>query len=147
MADQATQRMVIGASPQRVWEVLTGFEDYPRWAEDLKSVEVVERDAEGRAHEVEFRAAAMGRSTTYRLRYDYAKAPEVLAWRLVRGDITRKLDGRYELHPVAGDPDRTEVVYHLEVDLMVPLPGFVKRRAEGRIVNTALRDLRDHLER
>ncbi|MFP3902006.1 MAG: SRPBCC family protein [Acidimicrobiia bacterium] len=147
MADQATQRMVIGASPQRIWDVLTDFDQYPAWADDLKSVTVVERDAEGRPRDVAYRAAAMGRSTSYTLRYDYSKAPEVLAWRLVEGDITRKLDGSYELHAIEGDPDRTEVVYHLEVDLMVPLPGFVKRRAEGRIVNTALRQLRSHLER
>jgi hypothetical protein len=30
---------------------------------------------------------------------------------------------------------------------VVPIPGFVKRRAEARIVTTALRDLRFHLER
>jgi len=147
MADQATQQMVVGASPQRTWEVLTAFDDYPTWATDLKSAEIVARDDEGRPLEVAFRAAAMGRSTSYKLRYDYAKAPEVLAWRLVEGDITRKLDGSYELAPVDGDPDRTQVTYHLEVDLLVPLPGFVKRRAEGRIVTTALRSLRAHLER
>lgn len=147
MADQATQQMVVGASPQETWQVLTDFDDYLTWAADLKSVDVVSRDDEGRALEVAFRAAAMGRSTSYRLRYDYAKAPEVLAWHLVEGDITRKLDGSYELVAVDGDPDRTQVTYHLEVDLLVPLPGFVKRRAESRIVTTALRSLRAHLER
>ncbi len=147
MADEATQQMVVGASPQRTWEVLTDFDAYPTWAGDLKSAEVVARDGEGRALEVAFRAAAMGRSTSYRLRYDYGKAPEVLAWHLVEGDITRKLDGSYRLEPVDGDPDRTRVTYHLEVDLLVPLPGFVKRRAEARIVSTALRSLRAHLER
>jgi ribosome-associated toxin RatA of RatAB toxin-antitoxin module len=146
MADQATQHMVVGASPERTWEVLTDFENYPIWAHDLKSAEVVARDDQGRAAEVAFRAAAMGRSTSYRLRYDYAAAPEVLAWRLVQGDITRKLDGSYELAPVDGQPDRTAVTYHLEVDLVVPVPGFVKRRAESRILSTALRSLRDHLE-
>ena len=146
MADEATQEMVVGASPQRTWEVLTAFDEYPTWATDLKSAEVVARDDQGRALEVAFRAAAMGRSTSYRLRYDYARAPEVLAWRLVEGDITRKLDGSYELAPVDGDADRTQVTYHLEVDLLVPLPGFVKRRAESRIVSTALRSLRTHLE-
>ena len=147
MADEATQRTVIDASPARVWEVLTDFDAYPTWARDLKSAEVVARDDEGRARDVAFRAAAMGRSTTYTLRYDYGGAPKVLAWRLLEGDITRKLDGSYELSPVDHDPDRTEVVYHLEVDLVVPLPGFVKRRAEGRIMSAALRHLRDHLER
>ncbi|HET6949643.1 MAG TPA: SRPBCC family protein [Acidimicrobiales bacterium] len=147
MADQATQHIVIDASPQRIWEVLTDFDAYMTWARDLKSVTVIDRDDEGRARDVAFRAAAMGRSTSYTLRYDYGKAPDVLAWRLVEGDITRQLDGSYELAPVDGDPDRTEVTYHLVVDLVVPLPGFVKRRAEARIVATALRDLRVHLER
>lgn len=146
MADQATQQMVIDASPQRIWEVLTDFDDYPSWAHDLKSVAVVERDDEGRPREVAFRAAAMGRSTSYTLRYDYDRAPDVLAWRLVKGDITRKLDGSYTLAAVDGDAERTLVTYHLEVDLLVPLPGFVKRRAESRIVSTALRSLRTHLE-
>jgi ribosome-associated toxin RatA of RatAB toxin-antitoxin module len=147
MADEATQQMVVGASPEQTWQVLTDFDQYPTWATDLKSAEVVARDDEDRALEVAFRAAAMGRSTSYRLRYDYSQAPDVLAWKLVEGDITRKLDGSYELAPVDGEPDRTQVTYHLEVDLLVPLPGFVKRRAEGRIVSTALRSLRSHLER
>jgi ribosome-associated toxin RatA of RatAB toxin-antitoxin module len=147
MADQTTQHMVVGASPQRTWDVLTDFEAYPDWAHDLKTAEVVERDDEGRGITVAFRAAAMGRSTSYTLSYDYTKAPEVLAWRLVAGDITRKLDGAYELAPVEGEPDRTDVTYHLEVDLLVPLPGFVKRRAEARLLTTALRHLRSYLER
>ena len=146
MADQATQRTVINASPAQVWDVLTDFDGYPTWAHDLKSADVVARDDEGRASDVAFRAAAMGRSTSYTLRYDYAKAPQVLAWEMVEGDITRKLDGRYELAPVEDDPGRTEVTYHLEVELAVPLPGFVKRRAESRITSTALRDLQVHLE-
>ena len=68
MDDEATQEMVVGASPQRTWEVLTAFDEYPTWATDLKSAEVVARDDQGRALEVAFRAAAMGRSTSYRLR-------------------------------------------------------------------------------
>jgi uncharacterized protein YndB with AHSA1/START domain len=146
MADQTTQHMVVAASPQRTWEVLTDFEGYPNWAHDLKTAEIVERDEAGRPRDVAFRAAAMGRSTSYTLRYDYSQAPNVLAWKLLRGDITRKLDGSYELAPVDGDPGRTDVTYHLEVDLLVPLPGFVKRRAESRLLTTALRHLRSHLE-
>jgi hypothetical protein len=146
MADQATQRTVIHASPAQVWAVLTDFDGYPTWAHDLKSATVVARDDEGRPRDVAFRAAAMGRSTSYTLRYDYGGAPKVLAWRLLAGDITRKLDGSYELLPVDSDPNATEVVYHLEVDLVVPLPGFVKRRAEGRIMSAALRHLQQHLE-
>src|SRR5437762_14134141 len=135
MTDQASQRVTIAASPQELFDVVTDFDRYTRWIRDLKSVEVIERDGEGRGIEVRFRAAAMGRSTSYTLRYDYANAPRELPWRLVSGDIMRRLDGAYEFHPVDGDGDRTEVEYSLTVELIVPLPAFVKRRAESKIMH------------
>jgi uncharacterized membrane protein len=146
MADQATQRMTIGVPPARCYEAVLDFERYPTWARDLKSATVLERDGDGRGTVVAFRAAAMGRSTSYTLRYDHSRAPDVLAWQLVEGDIMRRLDGAYEFLPVDGDAETTEVVYSLTVDLVVPLPGFVKRRAEARIINTALCELRALLQ-
>ena len=107
-------------------------------------VSVVSNDDEGRALVVEFRAAAMGRSTTYRLQYDYQGAPNRLGWELISGDLERELDGHYEL--TAGADGTTEVVYELAVDLIVPIPGFVKRRAEGKIIGTALDELKKRVE-
>ena len=144
MAEQATERTIIDAPPERCWEVAVDFERYPEWARDIKAVTVESRDEGGRGHEVRFRAAAMGRSTSYTLRYDYGEAPRVLSWVLARGDITRKLDGRYVFEPT--DDGRTQVTYHLTVELIVPLPGFVKRRAEVKIIHTALRELKLHVE-
>ena len=144
--DVARQEATIAASAEELWAVLTDFEHYPTWARDLKHVEVLERDDEGRGVEVQFRAAAMGRSTTYVLRYDYGDVPNRLPWRLVRGDITRRLDGEYRFEEEA-DGAKTRVVYELEVELIIPLPGFVKRRAEHKIMHTALDELRAHVER
>ena len=144
MEEQVTERMLIAGTPEHCFEVLTGFEHYPDWAADIKAVTVDERDAEGRPVRVTFRAAAFGRSTSYTLLYDYSDAPGELSWIQVAGDITRRLDGSYELVP-AGDGS-TEITYRLTVDLVVPLPGFVKRRAEGRIMGTALRELKARVE-
>jgi hypothetical protein len=88
----------------------------------------------------------MGRSTTYLLGYDYAEAPRVLAWRLLEGDITKKLDGSYTFKALDGDEALTEVDYELTVELVIPLPGFVKRRAESRIMQTALPELKARVE-
>ncbi len=146
MAEQATQRLPIAASPRRLFDVITDFDNYTDWIRDLKAVEVLSRDDDGRALDVRYRAAAMGRSTSYTLRYDYADAPRSLSWKLVEGDIMRRLDGAYEFEAVDVDPDRTDVVYHLTVELVVPLPGFVKRRAESKIMHNALRELKAHVE-
>jgi hypothetical protein len=151
MSDKARETVLINASVQVCFDTLTDFERYPQWAGDLKQAIVVERDDEGRASIVEFRAAAMGRSTTYRLRYDYEGAPYQLSWFLESGDLQRELDGAYHLREVElpegeGDGETTEVVYELSVDLVLPIPGFVKRRAEARILKTALTDLKTLVE-
>ena len=143
MSDRATETISIAATPDAVMAILLDFPRYPEWAKDLKSVEVLGTDDQGRATSVRFRAAGMGRSTSYTLDYDHSE-PGVLAWVLSEGDIMRKLDGRYVL--TAGG-EGTDIVYELEVELIVPLPGFVKRRSEGEIMHAALKELKAFAER
>ncbi len=146
MAEHATEQIDIDAPLARVHEVLLAFERYPDWVRDLKEVEVLERDAEGRGTLVHFRAAAMGRSVSYTLRYDHAQSPQRLPWALDDGDIVRTIDGEYALASDPADPQRTVVTWSLEIELQVPLPGFVKRRAETLIVKAALPELKAYVE-
>ena len=144
MADQATERMTVSAPPARCFSVSADIEAYPRWAAPIKQVTVEERDGENRPLVVTFRTASFGRSTSYTLRYDYSQAPDVLSWVQTKGDITSKLDGCYVFKPLADGG--TEVTYHLEVEMKVPLPGFIKMRAQSRIMSIALRDLKARVE-
>jgi ribosome-associated toxin RatA of RatAB toxin-antitoxin module len=144
VAEEATDRITVSATPDRCFDVADDIERYPEWAAAIKEVIVHERDEQGRPSLASFRAAAFGRSTTYTLAYDHREAPRVLAWRLTKGDITTRLDGRYEFVPT-GDGG-TEVMYHLEVEFRVPIPGFIKMRAQSRILATALRELRARVE-
>ncbi len=143
MTDRVTEQTTIAAPPEVVREVLLDFPAYPTWAKDLKDADVVATDDEGRPRDVRFRAAAMGRSTSYTLRYDLSD-PMKVAWVLLEGDVTRKLDGHYALTP--SDDGATEVTYVLEAQLKLPLPGFVKDRAQGRIMHAALVDLKHRAE-
>ena len=83
--------------PARVWEIAADVERYPDWVRDVKDVVVRSRDEQQRPSEVEFRASALGRSTHYTLSYDYSQAPDVLAWKMVKGDIQRSIEGAYHL--------------------------------------------------
>ncbi len=144
MAQRATESITVDATPQRVYDVVTDFEHYDAWVSDLKRIEVLSRDEEGRGLEVEFRAAAFGRSTTYTLHYDYSQAPTQLSWRQVEGDLTETLNGRYCFE---AEGDGTRVTYDLEVELLVPIPTFIKSRAAYRIQTQALRELKAQAER
>ncbi|MHB8334579.1 MAG: SRPBCC family protein [Acidimicrobiales bacterium] len=143
MRQRATESIVVNAPPQDVFSVVIDVERYVEWVSEVKSIEIIERDAVGRPLEVEFRAAAFGRSTTYALRYDYGRAPEELNWYQAAGDITADLRGQYRFEPI---DSATNVVYDLEVDLAVPIPAFVKARAAHRIQSEALRDLKERVE-
>jgi ribosome-associated toxin RatA of RatAB toxin-antitoxin module len=144
MAESANERISIDASPARCFEVATEFEHYPDWAADVKQVEVLESDDDGRGAKVEYRAAALGRSIRYVLEYDYSEAPAAFGWSLVEGDMLKRLDGRYGFEP---DGDGTNVAYDLTVEIGIPMPGLVKRQAARRIIGTALKELKKEAER
>jgi ribosome-associated toxin RatA of RatAB toxin-antitoxin module len=143
VAQRATESIVVNAAPDVVYGVVIDFVDYTNWVSDLKNITILETDNAGRGLEVEFRAAAFGRSTTYTLRYDYSRAPEQLNWTQTRGDITESLNGQYRFDAREG---ATLVTYDLEVELLVPIPAFVKTRAAQRIQTQALRELKARAE-
>jgi ribosome-associated toxin RatA of RatAB toxin-antitoxin module len=144
MTEQATQRTTVTASAERCWEVAVDFERYPEWASRIKEVTIEEHDDEGRPIRVTYRVGAMGRSAQYTLAYDYSGGPRELAWVLEKGDIMRKLDGSYVFEP--NDAGGTDVTYHLEAELIFPLPGFIKDRARSFILHTALNELKRRVE-
>ena len=159
MAEHATEHLNVTASPERCVEVALDFEQYPSWAPDIKGATVLARDEKGRGTRVAFRAAAMGRSASYVLEYSYgddatdatdgtdvtgSAAARSIRWTLLEGDIMRVLDGSYVFEPAVDGT--TDITYRLTVDLVVPIPGFVKRRAEGKIMGTALRELKHRVE-
>jgi hypothetical protein len=143
MPDEAHERISVAAPPERCWAIATDYERYPEWAKDVKHVAVLERDGENRGNKVEYRVAGLGRSIHYVLQYDYGEAPQAFSWKLIEGDILRQLDGRYGFE---ADGEGTRVTYDLTIDVAIPLPGLIKRRAAGMIMGTALRELKKEAE-
>jgi len=144
--ERVSERTMIRANPDALLAIVTDFEAYPTWSGEVKAVRVLERDDQGRGTRVAFRVAAFGRSTSLTLLYDYSKAPERFSWVQESGDLTCGYDGWYSFEAAGGEGDETEVHYQLTVDLKVPLPGFVKRRAEGRLGAKVLRELKARAE-
>lgn len=142
MVDSGSDSVVVAATPEACIAVACDFERYPEWAKDVKQASVVERDREGRPSVVDYRASALGRSTRFTLLYDYSQLPARLSWKMVDGDIMRAIDGSYSFDQVNGG---TLIRYDLSIELVLPLPGFVKRRAEMRILST-LKELRNRIE-
>ena len=138
----------VQASIEQCFDVGIDLLAYPEWVDGLRSVAVETTDDEGRPATVRFEAEGLGRRSTYRLAYDLSGAPSELAWSLVEGDLTREIEGRYAFQDITEKDGAalTEVNYELSIDLAVPLPGFVKRRAEDKIVASALKQFKARVE-
>lgn len=142
MVESGSESVVVSAAPDACFAIASDFEKYPEWAHDVKYATVITRDANARPTVVEFRASALGRSTHYTLEYDYAQAPSKLSWHMSDGDIMRSIVGSYTFESAGSG---TRITYDLAVELVIPLPGFVKRRAEMRILST-LKELKTRIE-
>ncbi len=144
MADEAHEHISVTVPPDRCYAVAVDYDRYPDWAKDVKQVDVLERDGEGRGSKVEYRVAGLGQSIRYVLAYDYQEAPGAFSWQLVESDKLRQLDGRYGFEP---DGDGTRLTYDLTIDVSIPLPGLIRRQAARMIMGTALRELNREAER
>lgn len=78
------------------------------------------------------------------LAYEWDSHGEGVSWRLVSSELQRDQRGRYVLTEQV--PGSTKVTYELMVDLVVPLIGALKRRAEKAITDAALHDLKKRVE-
>ena len=107
---------------------------------------MLERYDDGTGKRVRFVLDAGAIRDTYVLDYTWDvddSGQGVLSWSLVESSVLKALDGAYEL-TMAGDG--TEVRYELSVDLRIPMLGMLRRKAERAIIDTALSELKKHVE-
>jgi hypothetical protein len=144
MAASTTSRIVIAAPRAEVMAVIADFAAYPQWAAAVRAAETLAQSADGRASRVRFTLDAGIIKDTYVLGYDWDGDAEV-RWHLAEpGSVISGMSGGYAL---AEQDGTTEATYDLEVDLRVPMPGMLKRRAEKTIIDTALKGLKSRAER
>ena len=144
MADHTEQSIVINADAGDIMAVIADFENYPEWVSAAREVQVTESGADGRPSVVRFVLDAGVLQDTYVLSYDWDVDGRAVSWRLVSSDLQRDQRGRYVLSQQV--PGSTKVTYELMVDLLVPMIGQLKRRAEKAITESALNDLKKRVE-
>ncbi|HUE34321.1 MAG TPA: SRPBCC family protein [Mycobacterium sp.] len=124
MAVKESREVVIEASPKEILDVIADVEAMPEWSSIHQSAEVVERDAEGRPRRAKMKVKSTG--VTDEIVVAYAWRDDGVSWTQESGKASRNQEGGYTLTP-QGDKTRTK--FDLALDPLVPLPGFVIKRA------------------
>lgn len=145
MADRTSASITIDASASEIMAVVADFPTYPGWAEGIIAAEVLTAGEGGRAEWVRMTLEAGPIKDTYVLAYDWDADDEV-HWHLVEaGAMLTGMTGAYRLAP-ADQAGNTDVTYELAVDVRMPMIGMVRRKAEKRIIETALKGLKRRVE-
>ena len=143
VADKTAQTIHVDADPRTVMAVIADIASYPEWVSEYTETEVIEADPEGYPRVARLVLDAAVLSDTMVLRYDWPADRSSVRWSLVSSTLLKALDGAYTLTPSDGG---TDVTYELSVDLTVPMIGLLKRKAERRLTETALKDLKRRVE-
>lgn len=143
MADKTAQTIHIDADPRTVMDVIADIGAYPEWVSEYTEAEVVEADDAGYPTVARLVLDAAVLRDTMVLRYEWPADRSSVRWSLVSSSLLKALDGAYTLTPSGTG---TDVTYELAVDLTVPMIGLLKRKAERRLTETALKDLKKRVE-
>jgi uncharacterized membrane protein len=131
----------IDAPIERCWAVVEDVPSAPDWQGGLVSMDVIERDEQGRALVCDAVSDAKVRKILTRTRFSY-EAPTRLSWEQVgKGDL-RSVRGAWDLEDL-GD-GRTRATYSLEVDpgrINLIFRGPVEAAARAMLVNPRAKEL------
>lgn len=137
----------IDAPLDRVYAIAADLERAPEWQSSLVSVDVLERDGEGRPALVETVSDAKVKTVKARLRFSYAP-PSRIDTLQEKGDL-KALSGRWTFADL-GD-GRTKATYALEVDpgrmLGMLLRGPAVDRVRAVLIDEAAEELKTRAER
>ncbi len=124
MAVKESREVVIEATPEEILAVVADVEAMPEWSSIHQSGEVLERDADGRPRRARMKVKTSGVTDEVVLAYTWRG--DGVSWTQESGKASRNQEGAYTLTP---EGDKTRTKFDLELDPLVPLPGFVMKRA------------------
>ncbi|MGH3554208.1 MAG: SRPBCC family protein [Mycobacterium sp.] len=143
MAEKTAQTIYIDADPSTVMKVIADIGSYPEWVSEYTEAEVLEADSDGYPKVARMVLDTTVLKDTLVFSYDWPADHGSVRWSLVSSSLLRSLDGAYLL---TSKGSGTDVTYELTVDLAMPMIGLLKRKAERRLTDTALKDLKKRVE-
>lgn len=144
MSEFSSSTISIDAPIAEVGATLFAVASYPEWSGAFKKVDVLATDSEGRATKAKLTVDAGAVKDVVTLDFDWSQAPNKVTFSLDDANILTKMDGAYILKSL--DADSTSVTYELSVGLSMPIPAMMIAKQEKSTIDSALKQLKEHLE-
>jgi hypothetical protein len=140
----AEHTVEIAAPIKTCFDAITDYETFPTWQSAVVDTEVLDWDDQGRGKKVRLVVDAKVRKVDYTLDYRYDE-PSRIEWDFVEGNGINAADGHYLFEDLGGD--RTRATYKFGLEVGIPLPGPVARRAHKSTLKASVEDLKREAEK
>jgi ribosome-associated toxin RatA of RatAB toxin-antitoxin module len=137
MATSDKREVTIEATPDEIFDVIADVKATPTWSPQYQSAEVLDTYDDGRPRQVKMKVKSAGITDEQVIEYTWTDTK--VSWTLISASQLKAQDASYTLTP---DGDATKVRFDISVDLSVPLPGFILKRAMKGALETATDGLR-----
>jgi len=124
--DRKTAIFDVIASPKTVWQVITSFQNYPQWIQEISETEIYV--SKGRNICVDFIISVYLVDIQYFIKHDYQPEKGYMTWTL---DYNRKSDlddsvGYWLVYPSSEGTGKTRVEYSVDLCIGPGIPNFIE---------------------
>ncbi|AHH15122.1 SRPBCC family protein [Nocardia nova] len=142
MRTKTDHRFIIEVDADQVQEALLAVERIPEWSPAHRDVRVASRDEFDRPRRVYATVTTLNNSDRQVL--EYTCKPDRITWEVVESAAGGGGRGWFDIEETA---EGTEVWYHSEVYLPIPVPGLLLKRTLSRANDEAVHNLIEYIEK
>lgn len=121
-------------------DVLADVDALPTWSSVHRQVEIVDRYPDGKPHHVRATMRLLGITDKEMLEYHWGDT-----WMVWDAEENLQQRGQHVEYNLTPEIDKTRVRFDITVDVTVPLPEFIVRRAKKVVLHVALDRLRQRV--
>jgi ribosome-associated toxin RatA of RatAB toxin-antitoxin module len=138
----AERTEIVDVPLAKLYKAICDYDSYPKFVTGASKVKVLSRD--GNAAKVQFDVEMMKRveyTLNLREEIDAEGRSARVSWTLDSSKFFKISNGLWELKVLG--PDKTQVLYKLELEFDFPVPGFVLKKLVASALPKAIQDFTD----
>jgi ribosome-associated toxin RatA of RatAB toxin-antitoxin module len=136
----ATASVVVDVPAKKLYEVITDFESYPQFLDEMRHVEVIKKTAKSAQVEYEIKVIK-----TIHYTLDYKLTPnKKVAWTFVEGDTFKDCFGSWTL--LEKKSGVTEATYDLNITFGLFVPKKITEMLVGRNLPNLMKSFKERAE-
>ena len=121
---QAELKEVLAVDTDKLFSIITRYEDYPQFVEGCTEVKIEERTPKNTR--VTYHVNVMSQDVVYTLDHKEDRETGRIDWSLVESNFFKKNCGYWQIKSIG--KNKSDVLYSLDIEFKISVPGFILNR-------------------